>query len=100
MPHCAISWSPCPLVDDQTRRYFDAPSDADAGDQVRVIGGLSSRVGRSFVGEPEQIVAELGKDAAVRDADTVMIRISNELGVDFNARLLESIVAIGRELGW
>jgi hypothetical protein len=26
--------------------------------------------------------------------------VPNQLGVDFNARLLEGVVAVGRELGW
>jgi hypothetical protein len=28
----------------------------------------------------------------VRDADTVLVTVPNQLGVDFNARILESIV--------
>jgi hypothetical protein len=44
------------------------------------------------VGEPDAIVAELLDDAAVRDADTVLVTIPNQLGVDYNAHLLETIV--------
>ncbi len=44
--------------------------------------------GRSYVGEPDQIVAELQKDEAVRDADTLLVTIPNQLGVDYNAHLI------------
>lgn len=99
-PRVSVSRSVIPLIDDQTRRYFGDRSHTDARDQVGVLDGLVSRFGRSFIGEPEQIVVELGRDAAVRAADTVLIALPNQLGVEFNARLLRSIVAIGREIGW
>ena len=38
------------------------------------------------------IAAELAQDAAVAAADTVLVTVPNQLGVEFNARLLESIV--------
>ena len=37
---------------------------------------------------------------AVAAADNVMVTISNQLGVDFNLKLLEAIVQIARALGW
>ena len=38
------------------------------------------------------IAAELAQDAAVAAADTVLVTVPNQLGVEFNARMLESIV--------
>ncbi|WP_432842035.1 LLM class flavin-dependent oxidoreductase [Dactylosporangium sp. CA-092794] len=99
-PRVSVTRSVLPIIDDETRLYFGARSRRDSQDQVGVIDGFTSRFGRSFIGEPEQIVAELGKDQAVRDADTVMIAVPNQLGVDFNARLLQAVVQIGGELGW
>ena len=63
-------------------------------------GGLA-RFGKSYVGEPDQIVAELATDAAVQAADTVLVTIPNQLGVAYNAKLLESIVThVAPGLGW
>ncbi|BDZ47120.1 hypothetical protein GCM10025866_30290 [Naasia aerilata] len=90
-PRVSVSRSILPLIDDETRRYFGLRAQADAHDQVGHLDGGLARFGRSFIGSPDQIVAELSKDAAVRDADTVLVTVPNQLGVDFNARILESI---------
>ena len=74
------------------RRYFGLRAQADANDQVGHLDGGLARFGRSYIGEPDKIAAELAQDAAVRDADTVLVTVPNQLGVEFNARLLESIV--------
>ncbi|MFZ4896592.1 hypothetical protein ACL9RL_19305 [Plantibacter sp. Mn2098] len=37
------------------------------------------------------ISAELARDVAVQAADTVLVTVPNQLGVAFNARILESI---------
>jgi hypothetical protein len=53
------------------------------------------------VGEPDALAEELSKDAAVREADTLLITVPNMLGVDYNARLLESIAAhVAPAIGW
>ena len=63
-------------------------------------GGLA-RFGRSYIGEPDRIAEELAQDAAVPAADTVLVTVPNQLGVDFNVRLLESISRDLRPaLGW
>lgn len=54
-------------------------------------GGGLARFGRSYIGEPELLVEELARDAAVAAADTLLVTVPNQLGVDFNLRLLESI---------
>lgn len=47
------------------------------------------------------IAEELAQDAAVQAADTILVTVPNQLGVEFNARILEAIVrdikpALGR----
>jgi alkanesulfonate monooxygenase SsuD/methylene tetrahydromethanopterin reductase-like flavin-dependent oxidoreductase (luciferase family) len=91
-PRVSVSRSILPLIDDETRHYFGVRAQADAQDQVGYIGAELARFGRSFIGEPDQIAAELAQDAAVAAADTVLVTVPNQLGVEFNARLLESIV--------
>jgi alkanesulfonate monooxygenase SsuD/methylene tetrahydromethanopterin reductase-like flavin-dependent oxidoreductase (luciferase family) len=91
-PRVSVSRSILPLIDDESRHYFGLRAQADAKDQVGYIGEELARFGRSFSGEPDVIAAELAQDAAVAAADTVLVTVPNQLGVEFNARLLESIV--------
>jgi alkanesulfonate monooxygenase SsuD/methylene tetrahydromethanopterin reductase-like flavin-dependent oxidoreductase (luciferase family) len=91
-PRVSVSRSILPIIDDETRHYFGLRAQADAKDQVGYLDGGLARFGRSYIGEPDELAAELAKDAAVQDADTVLVTVPNQLGVDFNARILESIV--------
>ncbi len=92
-PRVSVSRSILPLIDDETRRYFGLRAQADAKDQVGHLDAETiARFGRSYIGEPDKIAAELAQDAAVRDADTVLVTVPNQLGVDFNARILAAIV--------
>ncbi|MER1996394.1 MAG: LLM class flavin-dependent oxidoreductase [Arthrobacter sp.] len=97
----SVSRSIIPLVSDQDRRYFGLRAQAEAKDQVgRLEGGLA-RFGRSYVGEPDVIAKELADDAAVQLADTVLVTVPNQLGVDYNAALLENIVKlVAPDVGW
>lgn len=100
-PRVSVSRSIVPLVDDRSRHWFGLRSQAGSGDQVGVLDGGLARFGRSYIGEPDRLVAELAEDAAVAAADTVLVTVPNQLGVDFNARLLESVVRdIAPALGW
>ena len=70
-------------------------------DQVGHLDGGLARFGRSFIGEPDVIAAELARDAAVQAADTVLVTVPNQLGVEYNAALLESIVKyVAPAAGW
>ncbi|MET0725474.1 MAG: LLM class flavin-dependent oxidoreductase [Leifsonia sp.] len=91
-PRVSVSRSILPIIDDETRHYFGLRAQADAKDQVGYLDGGLARFGRSYIGEPDAIAAELAQDAAVQAADTVLVTVPNQLGVDFNVRILESIV--------
>lgn len=90
-PRVSVSRSILPLIDDETRHYFGLRAQADSQDQVGWLDGGNARFGRSYIGEPDKIAAELAQDAAVQAADTVLVTVPNQLGVEFNARILESI---------
>src|SRR2546422_706923 len=63
--------------------------------------GAPSRFGRSYSGEPDRIADDLAKDAAVQAADTVLLTVPSQLGVDYNAAMLETIAReIAPALGW
>jgi alkanesulfonate monooxygenase SsuD/methylene tetrahydromethanopterin reductase-like flavin-dependent oxidoreductase (luciferase family) len=91
-PRVSVSRSILPIFDDETRYYFGLSAQREQTDQVGILDGAQSRFGRSYVGEPEQIADELAKDAAVQAADTVLVTVPNQLGPEFNARMLEVIV--------
>ncbi|HEY5222132.1 MAG TPA: LLM class flavin-dependent oxidoreductase [Microbacteriaceae bacterium] len=91
-PRVSVSRSILPIIDEETNHYFGLRAQADAHDQVGYLDGGLARFGRSFIGEPDQLAAELKADAAVQAADTILVTVPNQLGVDFNARILESIV--------
>lgn len=91
-PRVSVSRSILPIFDDATRHYFGLSAQAEQVDQVGILDGAQSRFGRSYVGEPDVIAAELAQDAAVRAADTVLVTVPNQLGPEFNARMLEVIV--------
>jgi alkanesulfonate monooxygenase SsuD/methylene tetrahydromethanopterin reductase-like flavin-dependent oxidoreductase (luciferase family) len=91
-PRVSVSRSILPIIDDETRHYFGLRAEADAQDQVGHLDGGLARFGRSYIGAPDKIAEELAADAAVQAADTILVTVPNQLGVDFNARILESIV--------
>ncbi|MFD5276186.1 LLM class flavin-dependent oxidoreductase [Pseudarthrobacter sp. NPDC058362] len=93
-PRVSVSRSVLPIVDDQDRRYFGGSALRDTRDQVGVIDGLTARFGKSYVGEPEALAKQLAGDAAVQAADTLLVTVPNQLGVDFNSKLLGNIMGI------
>jgi alkanesulfonate monooxygenase SsuD/methylene tetrahydromethanopterin reductase-like flavin-dependent oxidoreductase (luciferase family) len=91
-PQVAVVRSILPLIDDQTRRYFGPRAGSESREQVGVMQGVVSRVGRNYIGGPDRIIADLADDTGVQEADTVIVTVPNQLGVAFNARILESLV--------
>ena len=100
-PRISVSRSVMPITTDEDRRYFGGRSGLSTTDQVGPIDGTIARFGKSYIGEPDAIAAELGRDAAVAAADTLLLTVPNQLGVAYNAHLLESFAAhIGPAIGW
>ncbi|CAN5382596.1 LLM class flavin-dependent oxidoreductase [soil metagenome] len=92
-PRVSVSRSILPITTDEDRRYFGG--ERGSTDQVGYLDGGLARFGKSYVGEPEAIAKDLAEDAAVAAADTVLVTVPNQLGVEYNARLLKSIVEMG-----
>jgi len=100
-PRVSVSRSVLPIVTDEDRRYFGGRAGLPAEDQVGVLEGVLARFGRSYTGEPDAIAQELSADAAVREADTLLLTVPNQLGVEYNARMLETIARhIAPAIGW
>jgi alkanesulfonate monooxygenase SsuD/methylene tetrahydromethanopterin reductase-like flavin-dependent oxidoreductase (luciferase family) len=97
-PRVSVSRSVLPITSDLDRRLFGGGRD---GDQVGHLDGGLARFGRTYTGEPDVIAEELARDAAVQAADTVLLTVPNQLGVDYNARLLETIARdVAPAFGW
>jgi alkanesulfonate monooxygenase SsuD/methylene tetrahydromethanopterin reductase-like flavin-dependent oxidoreductase (luciferase family) len=97
-PRVSVSRSVIPITSDLDRRYFGGDANRD---QVGYLDGHTSRFGRTYTGEPDVIAAELARDAAVQAADTLMLTVPNQLGVDYNAHLLATIARdVAPALGW
>ncbi|RFU20377.1 LLM class flavin-dependent oxidoreductase [Geodermatophilus marinus] len=97
-PRVSVSRSVIPVTTDLDRRYFGERSGED---QVGLLEGVRARFGKSYVGEPDQLAEELAKDVAVREADTLLLTVPNMLGVEYNARLLETVAReVAPAIGW
>ena len=97
-PRVSVSRSVLPITTDEDRRYFGG---GQASDQIGYLEGTVARFGRQYVGEPDVIAEELSRDAAVRAADTLLLTVPNQLGVEYNARLLQTIAEhVAPAVGW
>jgi alkanesulfonate monooxygenase SsuD/methylene tetrahydromethanopterin reductase-like flavin-dependent oxidoreductase (luciferase family) len=98
-PRVSVSRSIFPIVSDLDRAYFGRETRSQ--DQVGHLEGGLARFGKTYAGEPDQLVRDLAEDEAVAAADTVLLTVPNQLGVDYNAHVLESVVRlVAPELGW
>jgi len=99
-PRVSVSRSIFALVDARDRAYFGG------GDQQRdAIGYIDDTTraifGRSYAAEPDALVEELKRDEAIAEADTLLLTVPNQLGVDYNAHVIESILKhVAPALGW
>jgi alkanesulfonate monooxygenase SsuD/methylene tetrahydromethanopterin reductase-like flavin-dependent oxidoreductase (luciferase family) len=97
-PRVSVSRSIFPIVSDLDRSYFGRERNSE--DQVGFIDGGTARFGKTYAGEPEQLIEQLAEDEAIAAADTVLLTIPNQLGVDYCAHVLDSVLSIAPELGW
>lgn len=97
-PRVSVSRSIFPVVSDMDRAYFGHESRSQ--DQVGHLDGGLARFGKTYAGEPEQLVRDLAEDEAIAAADTLLLTVPNQLGVDYNAHVLENVLKVAGELGW
>jgi len=99
-PRVSVSRSIFPLVDDRDRAYFgrqgaDQDSIGFIDEETRAI------FGRTYAAEPDQLVRQLAGDEAVAEADTLLLTIPNQLGVDYCAHVIEAVLThVAPGLGW
>jgi alkanesulfonate monooxygenase SsuD/methylene tetrahydromethanopterin reductase-like flavin-dependent oxidoreductase (luciferase family) len=98
-PRVSVSRSIFPLVSELDHRYFGL--ETRSTDQVGHLDGGAARFGKTYAGEPDELVRQLAEDEAVAAADTLLLTVPNQLGVDYNAHVLESVLRhVAPELGW
>ncbi|MBG1232429.1 LLM class flavin-dependent oxidoreductase [Aestuariivirga litoralis] len=99
-PRVSVSRSIFALIDDRDRAYFGGES----GDTDK-IGMIDERTraifGKSYSGEPDQLIKDLAEDEGIQEADTLLLTVPNQLGVAYNAHVIESILKhVAPALGW
>ncbi|WP_129337400.1 LLM class flavin-dependent oxidoreductase [Cellulomonas endophytica] len=99
-PRVSVSRSIVPITTDTDRALFGRGG--KDSDQVGYIDGPTPAIfGRGYAAEPDVLVQELKEDEAVAEADTLLVTVPNQLGVEYNAHLLESLVRdVAPGLGW
>ena len=92
-PRVSVSRSIFALVDDRDRAYFGRGK--PESDQVGYLDAQTKAIfGRSYAAEPDILVKELAEDTAIQAADTLLLTVPNQLGVEYNAHAIESILKI------
>ena len=99
-PRVSVSRSIFALVNDMDRAYFGR-----GGKEQDSIGFIDENTraifGRSYADEADRLIEELRKDEAIAEADTLLLTVPNQLGVDYNAHVLEAILThVAPALGW
>ncbi|MGE0060962.1 MAG: LLM class flavin-dependent oxidoreductase [Xanthobacteraceae bacterium] len=99
-PRVSVSRSIFALMDDRDRMYFGR--DGEGEDQIGFLGDNTRAVfGRGYAAEPDVLVEQLKGDEAIAEADTLLLTVPNQLGVDYNAHVLEAILKhVAPPLGW
>ena len=99
-PRVSVSRSIFALVNDLDRAYFGRGDQSD--DKVGYIDPQTRAIfGRSYAAEPEKLVSQLEEDEAIAEADTLLLTVPNQLGVDYNAHVIEAILThVAPALGW
>jgi hypothetical protein len=64
--------------------------------------GSSGTIREPFsAAEPDVLIHQLAEDEAIAEADTVLLTVPNQLGVDYNAHVVEAILKhVAPGLGW
>jgi alkanesulfonate monooxygenase SsuD/methylene tetrahydromethanopterin reductase-like flavin-dependent oxidoreductase (luciferase family) len=99
-PRVSVSRSIFALVNDRDRMYFGRGNENE--DTIGFLGDNTRAIfGRSYAAEPDILREQLAKDEAIAEADTLLLTVPNQLGVDYNAHVIEAILKhVAPGLGW
>jgi alkanesulfonate monooxygenase SsuD/methylene tetrahydromethanopterin reductase-like flavin-dependent oxidoreductase (luciferase family) len=99
-PRVSVSRSIVAIMDDHDRAYFGRGGEEE--DQIGFISPETQAIfGRSYAAEPDALIEQLRSDEAIAEADTLLLTVPNQLGVAYNAHVIESILKhVAPALGW
>ncbi len=99
-PRVSVSRSIFALVNEQDRVFFGHRNQDT--DEVGYIDPATQAIfGRSYAAEPDVLIRQLKEDEAIAAADTLLLTVPNQLGVDYNAHVIDSILThVAPALGW
>ena len=99
-PRVSVSRSIFALVDDQDRAYFGRRNQDT--DEIGYIDAATQAIfGRAYAAEPDVLIRQLKEDEAIASADTLLLTVPNQLGVDYNTHVIDSILThVAPALGW
>jgi len=97
-PRTSVSRSIFPLMNDTDRFYFGRGNEED---QIGILDNTRAIFGRGYAAEPDVLIEQLRKDEAIAAADTLLLTVPNQLGVAYNAHVMEAILTtVAPALGW
>ncbi len=98
-PRVSVSRSIFPLVDDRDRAYFGGQASQDHFGYIEPE--KRAAFGRSYAAEPDRLVEQLRADEGIAEADTLLLTVPNQLGVEYNAHVIEMVLKhVAPGLGW
>jgi alkanesulfonate monooxygenase SsuD/methylene tetrahydromethanopterin reductase-like flavin-dependent oxidoreductase (luciferase family) len=99
-PRISVSRSIFALLDDRDRAYFGRGSQKE--DKIGFLDeNTRATFGRSYAAEPDVLIEQLRKDEAIAEADTLLLTIPNQLGIAYNAHIMEAILTtVAPALSW
>ena len=76
--------------------------DANCDDTIGLLdGNIRTVSGRNYAAEPDALVRQLAADEAIAEADTLLLTVPYQLGVEYCAHVIESILThVAPPLGW
>ncbi|MFD2609890.1 LLM class flavin-dependent oxidoreductase [Deinococcus taklimakanensis] len=97
-PRTSVSRSIFAITSDLDRAYFGRQQGSD---QFGHIDNFRAVFGRSYAAEPDKLIDQLRQDEAIAEADTLLLTVPNQLGVEYNAHVIENILKhVAPALGW
>jgi alkanesulfonate monooxygenase SsuD/methylene tetrahydromethanopterin reductase-like flavin-dependent oxidoreductase (luciferase family) len=99
-PRISVSRSIFALVDNRDRAYFGRGGQED--DKIGFLDETTRAIfGRGYAAEPDVLIDQLSEDEAIAEADTLLLTVPNQLGVAYNAHVMEAILTtVAPALGW
>jgi alkanesulfonate monooxygenase SsuD/methylene tetrahydromethanopterin reductase-like flavin-dependent oxidoreductase (luciferase family) len=98
-PRISVSRSIFPLVTDMDHAYFGRGASEDHFGYIEPE--KRAAFGRTYADTPDRLIEQLRGDEGIAEADTILLTVPNQLGVAYNAHVIESVVKlVAPGLGW